>query len=116
MCILLHFYCLRISSRLEQCLFMKFIDLSLRRHIGSCDIQALTNVAHIVDCLKYWQPTVFTNGTNGITNGSIGRTVNDIGKPLVPLLEPLYARHASLSSLVHILRTLSVFEYFLSEA
>ena len=49
------------------------------------------NFAHTVDCLQYWLPTVFTNGTignNGITNGTIGRTLNDIGIPLVPLVEP----------------------------
>ena len=41
-----------------------------------------------VDCLQYWPPTVFTNGTigtNGITNGTIGRTLNDIS---IPLAEP----------------------------
>ena len=48
------------------------------------------NFAYTVDCLQYWLPTVFTNGTigtNGITNGAIGRTLNDIGIPLVPLVE-----------------------------
>ena len=54
-------------------------------------LSSIGNFAHTVECLQYWQPTVFTNGTigtNGITNGTIGRTLNDIGIPLVPLVEP----------------------------
>ena len=54
-------------------------------------LSSVDNFAHTVDCLQYWLPTVFTNGTigtNGITNGTIGRTLNDIGIPLVPLVEP----------------------------
>ena len=45
---------------------------------------------HTVDCLKYWLPSVITNGTigiNDVTNGTIGRTLNDIGIPLLPLVE-----------------------------
>ena len=72
-------------------LICEIINLMFKTPYWIMWLSSVGNFAHTVDCLKYWLPTVFTNGaigTNGITNGTIGRTLNDIGIPSVRLEEP----------------------------
>ena len=60
---------------------MKFINFKFKTPYWIMWLSSVGNFAHTVDCLQYWLPTVFTNGTIGtigINNGTIGRTLNVI--------------------------------------